>query len=152
MSKKNSLSLIIEKPGLAPLPNRIGWGGVTVLFWLVWIYLWLPFITTLAWVFGYRQLFLYFHSAEDFSELAHLAILYGTIITVLGGSLLLWAHVEYRRFRNVNRRERPSAVSVEELAVYVGVPSDDMRVWQHSRCVRARHDNEGRLIGVDIRS
>jgi poly-beta-1,6-N-acetyl-D-glucosamine biosynthesis protein PgaD len=72
-------------------------------------------------------------------------------VACLGGSLLLWARVEYLRFRNVHRRATPTSATIEELAVYVEVAVDDLRSWQNERCLVARHDEHGNLLGADVR-
>ena len=47
------INLIIDKPALQALPDRLVWAAVTAVFWLIWFYLWLPWITLVAWfVFG----------------------------------------------------------------------------------------------------
>ncbi|RJG06025.1 poly-beta-1,6-N-acetyl-D-glucosamine biosynthesis protein PgaD [Noviherbaspirillum cavernae] len=145
------MSLIIDQPSLTSIPKRIGWGGVTFLFWTVWIYLWMPFITLAAWMFGYYQAYSQFRWEQEVEELKRLVILYTTIVAWLGGSLLLWARVEYMRFRNVHRRAWPVPATTEDLARYAELPAAEVNAWQHARCVIARHDEHGKLVGADVR-
>jgi len=145
------MSLIIDQPLLIPLSRRIGWGSVTIAFWGIWVYLWLPFVTLAAWALGFHQASAQFTWTQDAAELQRLFILYIVIVAWLGGALLLWARIEYLRFRNVNRRAVPSAATLDELAVYASLDADDMRAWQDERCLVASHDENGNMVEANIK-
>lgn len=140
--------LIFEKPSLAPLPQRVGWAFFTALFWIVWAYLWMPLITLVAWAFGLHAYTGYFDNNEFFQlhQMEHIAILYTSIVGMMGGSLLLWARIEFLRFHNVNRRSVPVPVSVDELARHASLPEAQLRDWTVARRVIAHHDNHGHLM------
>lgn len=150
MSNPN-LPLIIDKPRLRPMPNRIGWSALAFILGLLWIYLWLPLMTVALWALGYHQFTTYLPWSGKNHELRHLFILYFAIIAALGGSLVSWASLEYWRFRNANRRTAPTPVAVDELAVYAELRSCDMHAWQNARCLVVTHDDHGRMIDADIR-
>lgn len=148
MSNRNikGLPLIIDKPALTPLPSRIGWGTLTFVFWLLWAYLWLPLITSAIWALGFDQVITYFPWSQGNHEMRHLMALYLLIITGLGGSLVSWAQLEYRRFRHVRRRAMPPFVTIEELAAHAGLNIADMRDWQNARRLVVTHDDHGKMI------
>jgi len=142
-------TLIIEKPSLAPLPKRLGWGVVTALFWVVWVYLWMPLVTLLFWLSGFRLFDRFVDQTvqTDWREFADLVAIYAVVVCVMGGGLLVWARIEYMRFRNVNRRTKPVPVSVEEVAEYAGLPVEELVQWTQARRIKAYHDNDGRVVG-----
>jgi biofilm PGA synthesis protein PgaD len=144
--KTKGLPLIIDKPALTPLPNRIGWGTATFIFWMLWAYLWLPLITSAVWALGYHQIVTHFPWSKQDHEMRRLIVLYVLIITGLGGSLVSWAQLEYRRFRHVHRRAMPSSVTVEELAVHAGLGIADMQDWQSARRLVVAHDDHGKMV------
>jgi biofilm PGA synthesis protein PgaD len=151
MKWKKGLPLIIERPSLMPWPKRASWGMITVVFWMTWAYLWLPILTSLAWAMGYEQASHYFAWSSKDADMGRVFGLYAVVIAALGSSLLLWAQVEYLRFRNVHRRTEPHAVKVEELAAYAGLRAEDMRAWQNSRCLVVAHDNHGNVLDAEIK-
>jgi TM2 domain-containing membrane protein YozV len=55
---------IIERADLQTLRHRTVSGVLTVLFWAIWFYLWLPFLALLAWAAGleraYKEVARYF--------------------------------------------------------------------------------------------
>jgi biofilm PGA synthesis protein PgaD len=146
-------ALIFKDPSLASLPQRIGWAFFTAFFWIVWVYLWLPLITIALWALGIEGFYRYFFEGSLSQELARItrvAINYTTVVCVLGGSLLLWARLEFLRFRNVSRRLRPHQTSADELARFARLPAHDIAVWQAARRVVAHHDDHGKLLGAEV--
>jgi biofilm PGA synthesis protein PgaD len=143
------MPLIIDRPALVPLSRRVGWGLVTLFFWAVWVYLWMPLVTLAAWSFGLYRVYSEFRWEAEVMELKRLAVLYLIVACALGGSLLLWAFTEYMRFRNSSRRSMPQAAAMRELAAVARLQEDEVLAWQVSRCVTAHHDEQGLLIGVD---
>ncbi len=142
-------SLIIEKPLLVPAPSRFGWALVTGFFWMVWVYLWLPLLTVVAWLSGINLFgkLAGQTAAHELREFGQLVVIYAAVICIMGGSLLTWARIEFLRFRNVNRRSRPEPVSIVEVAQYAGVPVEELSRWAQSKRVVIHHDAHGRVTG-----
>ena len=140
--------LIFEKPHLAPLPSRIGWAFFTAAFWIIWVYLWMPLITLLMWALGFRYYDTHFlhNSPTELMDLRNIFVLYLSIIVTLGASLLAWARTEYLRFRNVNRRTRPAAVTTDELAEFAKIKPDTMATLSRVRHMPAHHDEHGKFL------
>lgn len=145
-------TLIIEKPSLAPLQNRVGWAFFTAFFWIVWVYLWMPLITLGIWALGFDAYGDYFHhiSQSQISEMKHLFIVYLSIIVALGGSLLVWARTEFMRFRNVNRRTRPLPAKVEELANFAQTATQTLADLGAVRRMVVHHDDDGKFLFAEI--
>lgn len=146
------MPLIIDQPKLVPWPKRLGWGTATFLFWIIWIYLWMPFITLAAWFFGVSKAHTQFWLIQELVELQRLVVIYAAVIIALGSTLLIWALIDFLRFRNVHRRIAPTAARQEELADYIGVPEQEIAALHNARSIVAHHDDHGVLIGADIKS
>ena len=140
--------LIFEKPSLAPLPHRVGWAFFTALFWVIWGYLWMPLVTLLAWGLGLHAYTGYFDDNKFFQmhQMEHIAILYSSIVGLMGGSLLLWARIEFLRFHNVNRRSVPLPVKLDELADYASLSQDSLQHWSTARRLVVHHDDHGHVM------
>jgi biofilm PGA synthesis protein PgaD len=145
-------TLIIEKPSLSPLPNRIGWAFFTAFFWIVWIYLWMPLITLLLWWFGFTIFDKYFlhYSLSELVELEQLIILYNIVIAVLAVSLLAWAGIEFLRFRHVHQRHQPMPVEIAELAEFAHIPTNKMAELSSTRRMIVHHDEHGKFLYAEI--
>lgn len=146
-------NLIFEKPSLSPLPQRVGWTFFTAFFWLVWAYLWMPLVTLAIWMLGFYAYGDYIDRNVErrVGEVGHLAIVYTSVVCALGGSLLLWARIEFVRFHDVNRRTRPEPVGIDEIALYAQLPVEEVSSWSHARRLVLHHDSHGRVLSGEVR-
>jgi biofilm PGA synthesis protein PgaD len=145
--KKPRYKLILNMPDLVSRHTKIGSSIFTVVFWAIFVYLWMPVITVIAWMAGLNHAYGEMSYMREVKDLTHLALVYATIVAALGGSLLMWALQEYLRFRNVNRRREPVPVNNREVAAYVDIPESDIATGQNARRLVARHSANGRVLG-----
>jgi biofilm PGA synthesis protein PgaD len=143
------MQLIINRSTSVPISRRLGWGVVTLFFWTMWVYLWMPLVTLIAWGFGFYGVYSKFKWEAEVMEFTRLVIIYFVIASALGGTLLLWAFSEYMRFRDKNRRTMPRLAAPEELAGYAKLQTEQLVAWRDSRCMIAHHDSHGALLSVD---
>lgn len=108
--------LIIDKPHLQNYLQRYGWGIVTFIAWMIYVYLWMPLLTLFAWWLGYKLFHIHFIELNGAAGLFDKLALYATIILVLSATLIIWACVEQLRFKNVQRRKVGTAVSLKDVA------------------------------------
>lgn len=145
-------TLIFEAPKLSPLPNRVGWAFFTAFFWIAWVYLWMPLITLLLWWLGFDPAYRYFlHiSSRESVDFERLIIFYAIVIGVLAGSLLVWAGIEFLRFRHIHRRLRPVPVEIAELAAFAEIPTEKLSELGAVRRMIAHHDEHGKFLYADM--
>ena len=105
--------LIIERPDLQSPAQRLVSGLLTVLFWGLWIYVWLPVAGVLGWWFGVSTAYEQMVELDGWRAVVELAAWYGLAIAVFAGSLIAWALYNRIRFRGVERRSevRPVRLS-----------------------------------------
>ncbi len=144
---------IINRPDQVPIRQRLTLAVLTGALWAVWLYLWSPLITLLLWLLatwlGWRVVAPVMAREHLLTSVLQLLAVAG----VLGLLLLLWATVEYLRFRNVSRRRWAAGVSTAELAsselTHAGLTKAQIEAWQQSRRLLVEHDEEGRVSGAD---
>lgn len=146
---KPRYKLILNMPDLVARHTKIGSSIFTVVFWAIFVYLWMPLITVVAWMFGFYRTYSEAIYTQEVSTFQHLALVYGLIILALGGSLLAWALQEYLRFRNVNRRREPVIVELAELAHYTKLEEHHIATWQNTRRLIAHHTPHGSVLHID---
>ena len=137
--------LILNMPGLVSLPSKIGSGVFTTVFWGLFLYLWVPLITLIAWAVGIYHAYSEAEYAQELLDLRHLFFIYSMVVLLLCGSLLLWALKEYLRFRDSTRRRVPVPVETTELADYAELDAEQIVRWQGIRRMVAHHDDHGHL-------
>jgi len=98
-----------------PSLQRTLWGAVTFVFWLLYVYLWLPALTFVLWVFGlygaYGELYARSDRIDPFLLLV-LPLVALTAATVL----ILWAEYNRARFTGRERRAEHAIVPIEDIA------------------------------------
>jgi len=108
--------LIIEKPELQTITQRYGWSSVTFFFWILYIYLWIPLITLVAWLVGAKLFHLNMIQLKGYEGLVDNLGLYSLIIFLISVILIGWAEIERIRFKDKLRRLESSDVTVDEIA------------------------------------
>jgi len=142
---------IIAESRHRPLWMRLRDGALTGLLWLVYLYLIRDFLRFLAegagWALG----------AALIPEQAGLAApLFPTLgsyalIALANATILIsWALYNQTRFRGRERRKASPRITPEDLALMYGVDERDVFLWQEARILVMHHDEDGRLIKVDL--
>ncbi len=145
------LEIIINHPEqIAPL-RRTLYGIFTLVVWYVWLNLWLPLVTFIAWVvggvLGYHQMV----ELANYRQLLHMFACYGLVIAVLAGGLLIWATYNLLRFRGKERRARMPDVSVQTYADLLGITPAQYVQRRHARVMVVHHRMDGSLESADVR-
>lgn len=145
-----SRELIIDAPERQTPWQRVVFGALTLAFWAAWVYLWLPLITLLGW-FGWAQRFVDVMVVQrGAATLLDLLLWYALIALVLCGALILWAIIEWARFRDSKRRHQPPVpVSALELAAKLRASPAEMERFLSSRRLVVHHNERGRIDRIE---
>jgi biofilm PGA synthesis protein PgaD len=106
---------IINRPHRQPPLQRTLFTLITMVAWTLWISLWLPVLTLIAWLLGledaYKQLGLMhpLHAANDLSVVLTIAL----VCTLSMGS---WSQYNRFRFAGKQRRRGNRALDIAEMA------------------------------------
>lgn len=112
-------SRLIRKPYAQPRIKRAAWGFVTVAFWGVYLYLWLPLVTLILWLLGIRTAFFELYTRDH--QIEPFVLLSIPLIAALCAFLLItWAEYNRWRFAAKDRRSAQRDVSREEVASRLG--------------------------------
>lgn len=143
--------LIIEDPKLQTLGQKTLYGLLTVVFWALWIYLWLPLITLLAWAFGISRFVDIMVVGQGFEALKEVIVVYFIVIAVMGGALVLWALYNRIRFSGRERRTNTTApASSAIVARNLRQRETTVLIWQHQKNLRVSHDQAGHIERVQV--
>ena len=108
--------LIIERPDLQTISQRWGYRSITVLFWIFWLYLFMPLLSVVAWVAGLSLVYKLMIQNLELVDLWVLVRAYSIGIGLLTGTYLAWAVYSFLRFRHLERRKLAAAVTTDILA------------------------------------
>lgn len=143
-------SPLIRRPELQSPRQRTLFGVLTLAFWLFWIYLWVPVLALLAWLLGLQQAYQYMIVLGGYHEVIRVLWLYGAVILLLGGGLLIWAIYNILRFSGVEKRNTALPITALEAGRHFGQDPEAVTRWQSGQRLYVTHDMDGRVARVDI--
>lgn len=149
-SAPGATPLIIERPDLQSWQQRFVSRTLTLVFWGVWVYLWLPVITLVGWLAGLQRFHFHMIVLEGYQGFLGLLAIYAVIILAMAGTLIGWAKYNHLRFRGVERRRARPSVSVEALARHVANPVDEIHRWRGAQIAVVHHDTHGGIRSVTV--
>ena len=140
--------LIIENPALQSSAQRYGWGVVTFAFWMVYIYLWIPLITLLAWWVGAKLFNIHFIQLQGYVGLMDKLGLYLLIIFMLSALLIGWANVERLRFKDKQRRLGRPSVTVSDVAKIYNMQENQLLALRERKSIVVHFSDKGTINKV----
>jgi biofilm PGA synthesis protein PgaD len=123
--------------------------SLTSLLWLFWMYLWMPLISLIGWLFGVHFIYDEMVLRDGWYDLLKLLLIYTLVVAVISGMLLLWARVNYFRFRGRERRRAVPSLPLAELAGDFSVSTGAVAAGQASRIVVVHHDQYGMITAIE---
>ena len=140
--------LIIDRPELQSNAQRYGWGSITFIFWLFYIYLWLPLITLAAWWIGAKLFNLHMIQLSGYTGLLDKLGLYAAIIIIIGALLIGWAKIEHLRFKDKPRRKDSFAVTDREVAKKYNLQESQLAQLRLEKSVIVHFSDMGTITGI----
>ena len=141
-------SLIIEAPELQSHAQRYGWSSVTLFFWMLYIYLWLPFITLVAWWIGVKLFHRQIIELHGYEGVIDKLGLYSIIVIILSIVFIGWARIENYRFKDSIRRVGRNSVSVGEVAKKFNLQESQLTRLMQKQSVIVYFSEEGQLTEI----
>ena len=106
---------IIDTPKLQTLRLKYTSAVITLIFWIIWFYLWVPLITLAGWWFQlkfFQQEMLIVDGLDAFLDVLPVFI---AITLALNGTLAIWALYNFIRFKGMDRRKGLPPVQTNDL-------------------------------------
>ena len=142
-------SLIINAPGLQTMRQRFASSFVTLIFWGVWIYLWLPLVSLLAWMVGIDLFYQQMIVQSGYQSVFELVGWFALVILFMAVTLLGWARYNQFLFRGKDRRKNVKAVEIVEIADRFQVNVFQLREWRRSKRLTIHLNDHCRIDHID---
>ena len=142
--------LIIDRPHWQTRGQKVMFGSLTLVFWALWIYLWMPILGFIGWLLGVRLAYDQMVVKGGYVGLMHLMGIYALIILALGATLLLWAYYNYFRFRGQERRRPRPVVDLASLTQRYNMTAETLSRWTDAKRLIMHHNADGRLISAEM--
>jgi biofilm PGA synthesis protein PgaD len=118
-----SQSSLIDNSDTLSRSHRVFWGGITGVFWLLYLYLWLPLITLVMWLLGVNNALVEVYMPEGRVD-AYLLVTLPLIALVCAAVLTVWAEYNLQRFKGMERRVGSEKIGIEMIAHTLGASSE----------------------------
>jgi biofilm PGA synthesis protein PgaD len=141
--------IIIERPELQSPLQRATTRGLTLVFWVIWIYLWLPVISLVAWLAGIELFREYMIDNDGYKILFDDINWYVIIIVLIGVIFIGWARYNLLRFRDKESRKNPVIVDLAAHAQHFKIDPQQLKQWQTAKHLVIHHDKHGDITRVD---
>lgn len=142
--------LIIENPGLQTLRQRYAFAALTLIFWVIWFYLWMPIITLVAWLFGAERFYETMIARSGIDMLVGLLGLYGLVILIMGTVLGGWAWYNRWLVRGRDKRRGSGVIEQTEIEAFFKVSPEQSGIARGARRVVIEHDEDGQIKTVSV--
>lgn len=139
---------IIDRPDLQSMTQKYGFGSLTLLLWVVYLYLWIPFISVVAWLVGVHLFHFHIIERGGLRQLALDLRQYAVVVGLMVAVYLAWAVSNYLRFRRTRRLGNAPAVTIPMLARHFHVDDAAVERLQSLRVCEMSHDEEGNIVAI----
>jgi len=142
--------LIIDQPDLKSMPQLLGEGILTVLFWGFWFYLWLPLISLLAWGFGVQIFYKQMVALGGFSGFIQHLNVFISGVALVSGAIAVWSLYNLKRYGFYNRRNRLLETDMVQLAATFNMAGQKLSEIQLAKRIVFSFAENDSIKEVDI--
>jgi biofilm PGA synthesis protein PgaD len=141
------LPAFIDRPDLQSWSQRGVFGMLAAAGLMVWLYLFIPLLSLLAWWFGWHRFDQYIVHDYQQGFTQHLAVLVA-VVMVLGLMLLGWASYNILRFYNNERRHAMPDVQAGDMAHFYELETSAVEQAQASQVNLFFYDRHGKIVNM----
>jgi biofilm PGA synthesis protein PgaD len=141
--------IIINRPELQSPLQRVTTRGITFVFWVVWIYLWLPLISLAAWLVGIHLFRAHMLDNDGYKALFSDVHQYAIVIVIIAAVLIGWARYNLLRFRDKGNRKASRHVDLDAQAQFFKTEPQQLRRWREAKRLVIHHDKQGNITQVE---
>jgi biofilm PGA synthesis protein PgaD len=135
---------IISHPERQSGAQHTMFSALTLSVWVLWLYLWLPLITTILWMVGIRWAYIQvFRGSRGVSLWVIVWILIATAV-ILG----CWSSYNRLRFAKKTQRRQVQALAKSSIGVSFGISGATLSVLLRGRRLNLYFDDAEQLIRV----
>ena len=140
--------LHIDAPELLSRRRRLGDALATGFMWIVYSYLWAPFVSLLAWLAGIEFAYDVMIRAGGIDSLREALFFYGVMLLGIVAVVTGWSLSNRYRFGKLGRRCGGPVVSDDEIRDLYGITEEQLETLRTQRVTRLSLSEDGSIEGV----
>lgn len=133
-----------EAPEELTLRQRVRDSIITALLWGVYLYLWVPLISLVAWALGFEFAYDVMVRAGGAKGLVTILLQYTVVVSLIFAMFTVWSVSNRLRFKDLNRRHRRDPVTLGAIAEYFRVSETDASTFRSRQIIHVGVDETGR--------
>jgi biofilm PGA synthesis protein PgaD len=138
----------IQSPELLTQKQRRREIALTGLMWAIYVYLWTPLLSMLAWLVGFDFAYEVMIRAGGVDALKQVIWWYTAAVASILLLTTSWSFSNRYRFRNKNRRSVVSDVADQSLMDWFGVSPTQLNHMREDRRVSIDFDQQGQIGSI----
>jgi len=142
---------IIDTPDLQSLRLRYTSTLLTLIFWVIWFYLWIPIITLVGWWFQVQVFEHTMITMGGFQSFLDELPAFASYILILVLSLALWSAYNYFRFKGLERRKPLSPATRMDILKKFQIDDKDLDILRQSQIVSVTFDENDDIHPVKVK-
>jgi biofilm PGA synthesis protein PgaD len=121
---------------------------LTTLLWITYGYLWLPFISLVAWWVGIDSAYETIENAGGINHLLELVLWFGTAICIMAAIVIGWSLSQLLQFKDKNRRTQIPNLKMDAERSFWHLDEDTFRQIRDGCRLTVDLDENGAIIAV----
>ena len=142
-------SLIIDRPELQTPQQRYIFSMLTLVFWIIWFYLWLPLLSLFAWLLGFEYFYENMIRLNGLEGLLDLIGWYGLVIGASALLLVFWSAYNLSRFQGKNKRTTSIRVTEEQMAEFFHIDKSGLQICHHEKRIVFEFGQDGSILDIN---
>ncbi len=138
-------NLIIDSPKLQSLKLKYTSTFLTLVFWVLWFYLWIPVVTLLGWWFQIDTIQHQMVTMGGYRAFLDALPTFLLITAGLSSALATWAFYNFTRFKGIDRRKPSLPVNQQALQQVFGINGNDLIAAQSGKILTIHFDQDDKM-------
>ena len=116
---------------------------ITAVLWGIYLYLWVPLASLLAWAMGFEFAYDVMVRAGGARDLLPILLEYAVVVSVILSTFTIWSVSNRLRFKHMTRRSRRPPVADDALSEYFGISIAEIGSMRSHQIMRITFDEDG---------
>ena len=142
--------LHIDAPHLLSRRRRITDTVATAMMWILYSYLWAPFISLVAWLLGFEFAYDVMVRAGGANGLLEILMYYGIVLICIVVLVTSWSWINRYRFSGHDRRQSGHETTDHEIAEYFDLDAEDLQKIRGSLIAKVTVSSSGRIEHIHV--
>ena len=142
--------LHIDVPHLVSQRRRITDAVATAVMWILYSYLWAPFISLVAWLLGFEFAYDVMVRAGGANGLLEILMYYGFVLVCIIILVTSWSWINRYRFSQHDRRQSGHDTTDHEIAEYFDLNAKEFRKIRGSQIAKVTVSPSGGIEHIHV--